>query len=95
MPRAAALAVLLLPLLAGTAAADCTCRAPDGSARALGERICMSPDGAPATFRCSMVQNVTSWRKVADGCPAAALAPSPDPDADHPAPAATRLAAAE
>jgi hypothetical protein len=74
---------LLAAAAAGPAAADCTCRSPTGDPRPLGADICMTADGAPATYRCSMVQNLTSWRKIRDGCPQAARTP-PAPGENHP-----------
>jgi hypothetical protein len=70
--------ILALPLVlaaAGAARADCTCRY-QGTSLKLGERVCMSRGDTRVLMECAMNQNVSSWRKVADGCPSAAI-PAP------------------
>lgn len=85
-------ALLAAATTAAPASADCTCRSPTGDPRPLGTDICMTADGAPATYRCSMVQNLTSWQKLRDGCPQAFRQPA-EPEQSHPDDEPVRFAA--
>lgn len=52
--------LLLVLQAAGTARADCTCRA-QGRDFELGTTICLSTPSGDRLSACSMVTNVTSW----------------------------------
>lgn len=78
--RVAASASLML-LAAGTASADCTCRA-GGRDYQLGERVCLSGSGGPRSAICGMNENVSSW--LFDGSPCRISArPAPLPALAH------------
>lgn len=70
----AALLTLLPSAVAGgeVKPAACTCRAP-GARYEVGQTACV----LGKLQVCEMVQNVTSWRPVADACPNTELTPSP------------------
>jgi len=53
--------------------AHCTCRARDGSKHELGETVCIRVGDAAYLARCETELNVTTWRRIQDGCPTAAL----------------------
>jgi len=54
------------------------CRDGEGNRRELGEVICVTASCQTWMARCEQSLNNTIWRKVSEGCPAAALeAPSP------------------
>jgi hypothetical protein len=69
---ATVLLATLATLPSDRASADCTCRLP-GETVPLGTVACLSPGGRPGLYECAMNLNITSWRRVADGCPSAAL----------------------
>ncbi|NJR14089.1 MAG: hypothetical protein HC779_07980 [Phyllobacteriaceae bacterium] len=48
----------------------------DGKIFIEGDIVCLRMPQGLQMVRCSKVQNVTSWRKVQDGCPQASLTPS-------------------
>jgi hypothetical protein len=60
----------MLPAVAqyGEPGRPCQCRA-EGRMLEEGQTICMRVNGRSDTYRCERVQNVTSWRKIIDGCP--------------------------
>jgi len=49
----------------------CTCRNRDGSKYELGQTACLRVDGNAYLARCEMNLNVTTWKKLRDGCPTA------------------------
>ncbi|MGH6809613.1 MAG: hypothetical protein ACREEJ_22610 [Ensifer adhaerens] len=49
----------------------CTCRNRDGSKYALGQVACLRVGGISYLARCEMNLNVTTWKKLRDGCPTA------------------------
>jgi hypothetical protein len=57
--------------------AACTCRTKDGSRRELGQTVCIRIGDAAYLARCEMDLNVTTWKKLKDGCPEARLSLSP------------------
>ena len=59
--------------LAAPPDADCTCRTRDGSRRELGQTICIRIGETAYLARCEMDLNVTTWKKLKDGCPEARL----------------------
>ncbi|MDX3928997.1 MAG: hypothetical protein QHC90_24750 [Shinella sp.] len=76
MPTVCVLAVLLpglhAPVLAaadGQAVMGRICRSGDGGSHPLGASVCLDIGGQKHLARCEMVLNVTSWRKVREGCP--------------------------
>lgn len=50
---------------------SCTCRNRDGKKYELGQTSCIRVGGVAYLARCEMELNVTTWRKVQDGCPEA------------------------
>ena len=64
----------LLLLAAGSAAADCTCRAK-GRDYKHGERICLSGPAGPRSAVCGMEQNVASWIVIDEPCAVSARPP--------------------
>lgn len=58
-------------LSAGAAAADCTCSNRDGKRFNMGDVACIRVDGRAFMAECELNLNVTSWRKIGDGCPVA------------------------
>ncbi|MEI2302045.1 hypothetical protein MKZ91_28685 [Ensifer sp. MJa1] len=66
----AAVAALLAAEVAS--AHNCTCRNRDGSKYQLGQIACLRVDGNVYLARCEMNLNVSTWRKLRDGCPTAA-----------------------
>jgi len=53
--------------------ARCTCRNRDGSKLQLGQTVCIRVGDMAYLARCEMELNVTTWRKIRDGCPEARL----------------------
>jgi hypothetical protein len=53
--------------------ARCTCRNRDGSKLELGQTACIRVGDVAYLARCEMELNVTTWRKLRDGCPEARL----------------------
>lgn len=53
--------------------ARCTCRNRDGSKLELGQTVCIRVGDVSYLARCEMDLNVTTWRKLRDGCPEARL----------------------
>ncbi|MDI7864433.1 hypothetical protein MRS76_21065 [Rhizobiaceae bacterium n13] len=51
----------------------CTCRNRDGEKYQLGETVCIRIGDVSYLARCEMELNVTTWRKLDDGCPEARL----------------------
>ena len=51
---------------------NCTCRNRDGSKYQLGQIACLRVDGNVYMARCEMDLNVSTWKKLSDGCPTAA-----------------------
>ncbi|WP_331374064.1 hypothetical protein [Sinorhizobium chiapasense] len=51
----------------------CTCRNRDGSTYAVGQTACIRVGDVSYLARCEMDLNVTTWRKVRDGCPTAQI----------------------
>ncbi|NVD38543.1 hypothetical protein HT585_06735 [Ensifer sp. HO-A22] len=49
----------------------CTCRNRDGSKYELGQTACLRVDGTSYLARCEMNLNVTTWKKLREGCPTA------------------------
>lgn len=77
--RLTVLAALLVavPLTAGTASADCLCRA-NGTAFEQGQLACITlPDG-PSLARCEKVLNNSSWKILKKGCLEMTELPVPD-----------------
>ena len=60
-----------LPAIAAPPDAGCTCRNRDGSKYELGQTACIRVDDKSYLARCEMDLNVTTWRKLRDGCPEA------------------------
>jgi hypothetical protein len=59
--------------LAAPPDAACTCRNRDGSKLELGQTACIRVGDVAYLARCEMDLNVTTWRKLRDGCPEARL----------------------
>jgi hypothetical protein len=77
MKTAAALWLFLPASLWTTAAAaDCKCIA-NGRVFHHGEIACLRLPSGPQLAQCGMVLNNSSWIKLQDGCPVAAIAPQP------------------
>ena len=53
--------------------ARCTCRNRDGSKLEIGQTVCIRVGDVAYLARCEMELNVTTWRKIRDGCPEARL----------------------
>ena len=53
--------------------AQCTCRNRDGSKLELGQTACIRVGDIAYLARCEKELNVTTWRKLRDGCPEARL----------------------
>lgn len=51
----------------------CTCRNRDGSKYELGQVACLRVDGNAYLARCEMNLNVTTWKKLREGCPTAGM----------------------
>ncbi|MGF6252928.1 hypothetical protein OKW20_000003 [Ensifer sp. LBL] len=51
----------------------CTCRNRDGSKYELGQVACLRVDGSAYLARCEMNLNVTTWKKLREGCPTAGM----------------------
>jgi hypothetical protein len=76
MKAATALWLLFPASLWTTAAfADCQCMA-NGRTFHHGEIACLHLPSGPQLAQCGMVLNNSSWIKLQDGCPVAAIAPS-------------------
>ncbi|NRP73422.1 hypothetical protein ILFOPFJJ_04326 [Ensifer psoraleae] len=60
-------------VLAAPPDARCTCRNRDGSKYELGQTACIRVGGISYLARCEMNLNVTTWKKLRDGCPTAQL----------------------
>nr|WP_234818606.1 hypothetical protein [Sinorhizobium fredii] len=81
MKSLVALQVLALSLAAAAMVAEsaaasppdrrCTCRNRDGAKYELGQVACIRVGGISYMARCEMDLNVTTWKKVRDGCPTA------------------------
>lgn len=77
-PLMAALALALAGLSAGVTIAAppdarCTCRKRDGTKAELGQTTCIRVGGDVYLARCEMALNVTTWRRLQDGCPEARM----------------------
>lgn len=59
--------------LAAPPDAACTCRMRDGSKLELGQTACIRVGDVAYLARCEKDLNVTTWRKLRDGCPEARL----------------------
>lgn len=59
--------------LASPPDARCTCRNSDGSKLELGQTVCIRVGDVAYLARCEMELNVTTWRKLQDGCPVARM----------------------
>jgi hypothetical protein len=59
--------------LAAPPDAACTCRNRDGSKLELGQTACIRVGDVTYLARCEKELNVTTWRKLRDGCPEARL----------------------
>ncbi|PST25288.1 hypothetical protein C7U60_07325 [Mesorhizobium plurifarium] len=59
----------------------CTCRHRDGATYELGQTACIRVGDVSYLARCQMDLNVTTWRKLRDGCPTAGLTPTGVPPA--------------
>ena len=73
--RLGATTCLLLLAAAGSASADCTCRAGGRDYR-HGERVCLSSSAGPRTAICGMDQNVASWIVLDEPCAVSARPPA-------------------
>lgn len=51
----------------------CTCRYRDGTKYQLGQMVCIDVGSQAYLARCERNLNVTTWQKLQDGCPQAAL----------------------
>ncbi|AFL51933.1 hypothetical protein USDA257_c33700 [Sinorhizobium fredii USDA 257] len=76
--RVLALSLAAVAMVAESVAASppdrrCTCRNRDGAKYELGQVACIRVDGIAYLARCEMNLNVTTWKKVRDGCPTAHL----------------------
>ena len=62
-----------MPAFSHASAMDqrCTCRYRDGIDYELGQTVCIRIGDVAYLARCEMELNVTTWRKVQDGCPEA------------------------
>ncbi|WP_164924276.1 hypothetical protein [Sinorhizobium fredii] len=86
MKSLVALQVLTLSLAAAGMVAEsaaasppdrrCTCRNRDGTKYELGQMACIRVGGISYMARCEMNLNVTTWKKVRDGCPTALMTAS-------------------
>lgn len=72
MTAAMAFVVAAEAALAAPPDHGCTCRNRDGSKYELGQVACLRVDGGTYLARCEMNLNVTTWKKLRDGCPTAA-----------------------
>ena len=64
-------------LQARAAAAECTCTNRDGTRFNMGDVACIRVDGQAYMAECALNLNVTSWRKISDGCPVASSTEPP------------------
>lgn len=74
-----ALSLAAAAMVAGTVSASppdrrCTCRNRDGVKYELGQLACIRVGDVAYLARCEMNLNVTTWKKLRDGCPTAELA---------------------
>ncbi|MDK1376140.1 MULTISPECIES: hypothetical protein [unclassified Sinorhizobium] len=60
-------------VLAAPPDARCTCRNRDGSKYELGQTACIRVGGISYLARCEMNLNVSTWKKLRDGCPTAQI----------------------
>jgi hypothetical protein len=65
------------------ALADCQCRA-NGRIFHHGEVACLHLPSGPQLAQCGMVLNNSSWIKLQDGCPVAAMSESQETPASRP-----------
>ncbi|KQS93808.1 MULTISPECIES: hypothetical protein [unclassified Rhizobium] len=77
-PLMATLALALAGLTAGVSSAappdaGCTCRKRDGTKAELGQMTCIRVGDDVYLARCEMALNVTTWRRLRDGCPEARM----------------------
>ncbi|RVJ28407.1 hypothetical protein [Sinorhizobium medicae] len=94
MNRVRALRFLALSLAAVALAAEgvsasapdrrCTCRHRDGGKYELGQTTCIRIGDISYLARCEMDLNVTTWKRLRDGCPTAGLAATIVPPAPIP-----------
>lgn len=81
------IALLMLPASAFAQTSDCACINRNGVEVPLGQVACLTVGGQSFLARCAMSQNVLTWRKLQDGCPAATLNQSRlQPDLPHSTP---------
>ncbi|MCA1403084.1 hypothetical protein I6F26_00515 [Ensifer sp. IC3342] len=82
MKRLRAMPIAILSLAAIMAAGSvlaappdrrCTCRNRDGSIYELGQTACIRVGGISYLARCEMNLNVSTWKKLRDGCPTAQI----------------------
>ncbi len=86
MKRLDVLKLLALSLVAAAMVANsvsasppdrrCTCRNRDGARYELGQVACIRVGEITYMARCEMNLNVTTWKKLRDGCPTAEIAPA-------------------
>lgn len=72
-PLVIALVSAFAGTLPGVSLASCTCRNSDGSKLELGQTVCIRVGDVAYLARCEMELNVTTWRKLRDGCPEARM----------------------
>ncbi len=67
--------IVMMPGMVHAAPPDagCTCRNRDGSKHEIGETVCIRAGNTAYLARCEMELNVTTWRRLQDGCPTAGL----------------------
>jgi hypothetical protein len=75
-----ALSLAAAAMVAGTVSAAppdrrCTCRNRDGAKYELGQVACIRIGDSAYMARCEMNLNVTTWKKLRDGCPTAEITP--------------------
>ncbi|MFD2343577.1 hypothetical protein [Sinorhizobium terangae] len=63
-------------VLAAPPDARCTCRNRDGSKYEIGQTACIRVGGISYLARCEMNLNVSTWKKLRDGCPTAEIGPA-------------------
>jgi hypothetical protein len=66
--------IVLSALAASPANADCQCRA-NGRQFQQGQVACLTLPSGSQLARCGMELNNSSWKKMQDGCPSAAVSP--------------------
>lgn len=87
--RFLALSLAAVALVAGSVSASapggrCTCRHRDGAKYELGQTACIRIGDISYLARCEMNLNVTTWKRLQDGCPTAGLAVTIVPSASIP-----------